>query len=657
MDRVIPAAARSVRVPGSEAESASQGGTRKKHLWQTATAAPKVQAERTGTPLAAALTAPVEAHTTATPGSPALPDASQPLVVGNDLISKRPEAAKQSNDAPFSSISPLVFASEAQVWAIPEKLAAPAQVLANDAKAWASSAHLSKTGSDIPVGNAQASASRASVLASDENRLPGDAKAAQLQIAFEQTSQSPDAALDGNLAFAVRISPVTAHQTLPSRLPGVDIRPQAANAIREQSWPDTTDWQHTHPGAAGEPAGDAPSTTSSAAGRDSAAIPMTVATKDPAAPPSSKQLIPDNAAPHPERPQATAKTGSSGSAGNGLPPTEPKGHNQYALARDQRSQNSNDFPISPMPATEQPGSGERAAGTPSGDPSRIERPGPEIGAGRPAATSRLQAAQERQAGYAEETAPNQPVQRPAAVPGPERESTKPVHPVASAEGARPAKNAVPAPTSANAEAGPTPRPSERKGPEKNTGSIESPSAACPVSLTTRNPIPVAGELWPESKPAADQEEIPEAPTGSAPANVTTPMLPSSPARQVSLRLEEGGQSVKVQLRQRGAAVEISVRSDNRQLTRELQTDLKELAGRLEDRGYRTLAWTPADSRHSSAASANGPTASEHRSFGSGREPDPQQQKHNQPQRRPAPRPAQWASEWDSTLSEGNGEDL
>ena len=75
-----------------------------------------------------------------------------------------------------------------------------------------------------------------------------------------------------------------------------------------------------------------------------------------------------------------------------------------------------------------------------------------------------------------------------------------------------------------------------------------------------------------------------------------------PARQISLKLT-GADSAKVdvELTERAGKVLVAVRTPDRELAKSLQTDLGDLVGRLENKGFKTEAWVPTASRHTPAA--------------------------------------------------------
>jgi hypothetical protein len=85
---------------------------------------------------------------------------------------------------------------------------------------------------------------------------------------------------------------------------------------------------------------------------------------------------------------------------------------------------------------------------------------------------------------------------------------------------------------------------------------------------------------------------------------TSPGPQPQPARQISLKLVgEDSAKVSVDLSERGGKVQIAVRSADPELARSLRTDLGDLVGRLESKGFKTEAWVPTTSRHTLATAA------------------------------------------------------
>jgi hypothetical protein len=146
-------------------------------------------------------------------------------------------------------------------------------------------------------------------------------------------------------------------------------------------------------------------------------------------------------------------------------------------------------------------------------------------------------------------------------------------------------------------------------------------------------------------PAARATDVAIAP------ETNTPLLPST-ARQISLELYgDDSAKVSVDLSEKAGKVQVAVRTADPELAKSLQTDLGELVGRLESKGFKTEAWVPAASRHTPAAAPerSGSTNSldDPRQSGSGydqRQGRPGQNGSNQRQQ------ARWMAQLEDTLS-------
>lgn len=214
------------------------------------------------------------------------------------------------------------------------------------------------------------------------------------------------------------------------------------------------------------------------------------------------------------------------------------------------------------------------------------------------------------------------------------------------------QSAAPAPGDSISGAGATARPAPKR--------VEGKQESAPLEKAERpaeglSTVPRTSEEARVTNRVPSQDDPAEAGTveNAEPVEKASARAPASTARELSFRLQsEGAESINVQLRQRGTAVEIAVRSGNPQLAKALQGDLKELVGRLEDRGFETQAWIPTESRHggvSSFASASG-VNQEHTS-GSGRQPQQDAERNQQNPRGPSRRPSEWAAAWNENLSE------
>ncbi len=127
-----------------------------------------------------------------------------------------------------------------------------------------------------------------------------------------------------------------------------------------------------------------------------------------------------------------------------------------------------------------------------------------------------------------------------------------------------------------------------------------------------------------------------------------------PTRQISLKLGADSTKVDVELTERAGKVLVAVRTPDRDLAKSLQTDLGELVGRLENKGFKTEAWIPTASGHSAASApsqsgpGNSPGEERHSGSGAGQQQGRQGQNgSNQRQQ------ARWVAQVEETLSTGD----
>lgn len=163
---------------------------------------------------------------------------------------------------------------------------------------------------------------------------------------------------------------------------------------------------------------------------------------------------------------------------------------------------------------------------------------------------------------------------------------------------------------------------------------------------TPEPGPVS---IPSSKPG-----VAPSPAGSPDADIAAPRAQApQPLREVSLRLAVGTSeaskgSVDVQLAERAGKVQVAVRTADQDLAKSLQGNLGDLVGRLEERGFKTEAWTPAIAQHSELTmrEAAASSASQNHSGGSGAQdgqPDSRGQRQSGQRRQ-----GRWESELERT---------
>lgn len=121
-----------------------------------------------------------------------------------------------------------------------------------------------------------------------------------------------------------------------------------------------------------------------------------------------------------------------------------------------------------------------------------------------------------------------------------------------------------------------------------------------VQVAAREHPAVAAETVPSGQSSGNMLRTPpKAPTPEPAA--TPPVLPESSSathsptvREVSLRLDGAATGpVDVQFADRAGQVQVAVRTADQDLAKSLQGNLGDLVGRLEDKGFKTEAWTPA----------------------------------------------------------------
>ncbi len=132
--------------------------------------------------------------------------------------------------------------------------------------------------------------------------------------------------------------------------------------------------------------------------------------------------------------------------------------------------------------------------------------------------------------------------------------------------------------------------------------------------------------------------------------IKAPVAPL-PARQISLKLSGDSTRVNVEVSERAGKIQVSVRTPDHELTRSLQTELGELVGRLESKGFKTETWIPPATHGASppqgvdSGSATGQEQSGHSGPGSGN--GGQRQGQNDSNQR---QQARWTAELERTLS-------
>lgn len=165
--------------------------------------------------------------------------------------------------------------------------------------------------------------------------------------------------------------------------------------------------------------------------------------------------------------------------------------------------------------------------------------------------------------------------------------------------------------------GPSAEDSESAAP---AGAGAKPGAKAPEDLPVRKLSPSPGR---HESPLTSAEEVllgrsadqagtppgrtkaaaPEMPqTRPVARTEAAPARPAPAIRELSIRLEAAtSTSVDVQLAAKAGKVQVAVRTPDPDLAKSLQTNLAELVGRLEEKGFKTEVWTPPTAMHSGLA--------------------------------------------------------
>jgi len=180
-------------------------------------------------------------------------------------------------------------------------------------------------------------------------------------------------------------------------------------------------------------------------------------------------------------------------------------------------------------------------------------------------------------------------------------------------------------------------------PELHTESPSHSSISPATSSTERAPAS------PEAAPLS-RESGPQPPTKMAtPVDINLASR-TQPARQISLKLTGADSTrVDVELTQKAGKVQVAVRTADRDLARSLQTDLGDLVGRLESKGYKTETWIPA-AQHAALSTPTNPsnfanTHPQHSGSGTGQQPG-QHGQHGSNQRQQS----RWSAQFDENFS-------
>ncbi len=192
---------------------------------------------------------------------------------------------------------------------------------------------------------------------------------------------------------------------------------------------------------------------------------------------------------------------------------------------------------------------------------------------------------------------------------------------------------------------------KQRSPESRLGN-------CPVDdrakITTVSTFPSGGA------PTGDDHGLSsDFGVGSTSGKSTAPKVTSEPelktialplSRQISLNLStDDSNRVNIGLTERAGKVLVAVRTSDHELAQSLQTDLGDLVGRLESKGFKTESWIPAAAHQAMPLQASNTTTgfgqSQHAGAGNGG--SQQRQKQNgSPQRQKA----RWAAQLEKTVS-------
>jgi len=178
-----------------------------------------------------------------------------------------------------------------------------------------------------------------------------------------------------------------------------------------------------------------------------------------------------------------------------------------------------------------------------------------------------------------------------------------------------------------------------------------PNMAAAYTPNVRTAEPAASSPAVSSPAAAPVQAAAQAAPAAHPAPVQSP----APLKDISLNLTQpGAEKVEVRVVQQGGEVRVAVRTADPDLTNGLRQGVHELAGRLEDNGYRAETWRPAATASISSGtisqSQESHSASSQSQSGNsdGRQNGPQQdggQRNQNPSNRP-----RWVEEMENSVN-------
>lgn len=152
------------------------------------------------------------------------------------------------------------------------------------------------------------------------------------------------------------------------------------------------------------------------------------------------------------------------------------------------------------------------------------------------------------------------------------------------------------------------------------------------------------EREPQNSPS--QAQAPNEP------EINLPVRPQ-PMREISLQLQDSSAQVNIQFAERAGHVQVAVRTPDQELTKALQTNIGDLVGRLEERGFKTETWMPAAAIHVQGTSAGTNNTSNHQdqtghpgSWDGG-----QQERQDQQESGRRHQPPRWMNQFEQTLKD------
>jgi len=136
-----------------------------------------------------------------------------------------------------------------------------------------------------------------------------------------------------------------------------------------------------------------------------------------------------------------------------------------------------------------------------------------------------------------------------------------------------------------------PKPVLAENPTENVPTAPKPSL--PIALA---PLETPPHGQPNSTKTASAPEVKQSSAAQQTELQSKPTIRSEPAREISIRIPStaGSGNVDVQIVERDGKVQVTVRGSDNQLNSALRSDLTELVHALDQKGYKTETWTPAD---------------------------------------------------------------